>query len=69
MTVTDTAGRFAVGSLPQGRYELTVFGRGGAVKDSVTGGFDGLRVVAVLSTHRGDIVCTSRRQPSNERWK
>ena len=68
IATTDSAGRFAFRALPQGRYEVTVFGRGDAVKDSVTVGLDGLRVVAVLSSHTGDIVCTSLRQPSNERW-
>jgi hypothetical protein len=72
LTTTDSTGRFAIRGLPQGRYQVTVFAPPGssamAVYDSVTVGFDGLRVVAVLSAHTGDIVCVSTpRQPSNER--
>ena len=40
----------------------------GSVADSVTLGFDGLRIVAALARYTGDIVCTMPvRQPSNER--
>jgi hypothetical protein len=72
LTLTDSTGRFAFRSLPQGRYHVTVFAPPGSsatsVNDSVTVGFDGLRMIAVLSAHTGDIVCVGiPRQPSNER--
>jgi Carboxypeptidase regulatory-like domain len=67
--VSDGNGRFAFPALPQGRYRMTVMSiRNGSVSDSVTLGFDGLRVVATLSTYRGDIVCTGPApKPSNGR--
>jgi hypothetical protein len=70
--VTDSAGRFAIRGLVQGRYYVRVsppltMGTSSA-EDSVTVGFDGLRVIAALAGYRGDIVCTGHaRQPSNER--
>jgi hypothetical protein len=72
LAATDSAGRFAIHGLPQGRYFVTVVAppRSGAasISDSVTIGFDGLRLVASLSSPTGDIVCTTpARQPSNER--
>jgi hypothetical protein len=40
----------------------------GSVADSVTLGFDGLRIIAALARHTGDIACTMPvRKPSNER--
>ena len=65
----DSGGRFAFRPLPQGRYRVSVMSwtRGSAV-DSVTLGFDGLRIVASLAAPTGDIGCTlPMRQPSNER--
>ena len=63
VAITDSGGRFAIRALKQGRYLITVLSslESGArsASDSVTVGFDGLRIVAALSTHRGDIVCTS----------
>jgi Carboxypeptidase regulatory-like domain len=72
LTTTDSTGRFAFRGLPQGRYQVAVFAPPGSsaisIYVSVTVGFDGLRVVAVLSAHTGDIVCISTpRQPSDER--
>jgi hypothetical protein len=69
---SDSAGRFAFRGLTQGRYLLRVgppltIGAASAV-DSVTVGFDGLRVIASLAGYAGDIVCVGiPRQPSNER--
>jgi hypothetical protein len=65
----DSTGRFAFPAVPQGRYRLTVMSfQSGSVSDSVTIGFDGLRVVAALSNYRGDIICVGPpRKPSNER--
>ena len=64
ITMTDSAGRFAIRGLRQGRYLLTVvapFSSGArSVRDSITVGFDGLRIVASLSSHTGDIVCTGQ---------
>jgi hypothetical protein len=58
-TQTDSGGRFAFPPLPQGRYRVNVMSlEAGSVADSVTVGFDGLRIVAALTTYRGDIVCT-----------
>jgi len=67
--VSDSNGRFAFPAVPQGRYHVTVMSLGrGSVSDSVTLGFDGLRMVAALATYRGDIVCTvPSRKPSNGR--
>jgi len=67
--LTDSTGTVHIRSLRQGRYQLRV----GAIgfmeaTDSITLGFDGLRVVAVLtSVPFGDVVCTSVRKPSNVR--
>jgi len=72
LVFTDSAGRFAIRGLPQGRYLLRIgppltMGAASA-EDSVTIGFDGLRINASLAGYRGDIVCTGpSRQPSNER--
>ncbi len=65
----DSTGRFAFGPLPQGRYRVNVMSwTTGSAADSVTLGFDGLRIVAALSGHTGDIVCIMpARKPPNER--
>ena len=65
----DSTGRFAFGPLPQGRYRVNVMSwTTGSAADSVTLGFDGLRIVAALSGYTGDIMCSMpTRKPSNER--
>lgn len=67
--LTDSSGIAHIRSSRQGRYQLRVAALGfGEVADSLTLGFDGLRVVAALTTYRGDILCTPQsRRPSNER--
>ena len=57
---SDSSGRFAFPAVPQGRYRLRIHSSAGFVSDSVTVGFDGLRVLAALTTHRGDLICTPR---------
>ena len=61
--------RFAFPPLPQGRYRVTVMSwTRGSAADSVTLGFDGLRIIAALARYTGDIGCTMPvRPPSNER--
>jgi hypothetical protein len=65
----DSTGRFAFPPLPQGRYRVNVMSStSGSAADSVTLGFDGLRIVAALARYTGDIVCEMPvRKPSNER--
>ena len=65
----DSPGRFAFPPLPQGRYRVTVMSwTSGSAADSVTLGFDGLRIVAALARYTGDIGCMMPvRRPSNER--
>ena len=66
---SDKDGRFAFPPLPQGRYTVTVMLLGvGTVADSVTLGFDGLRIVAAISGYRGDVGCdVPAPKSSNER--
>ena len=67
---SDSSGRFAFPPLPQGRYRVTVYAGigGGSVSDSVMLGFDGLRLVAAIATHTGDIGCSPpERKPPNDR--
>jgi len=65
----DSTGRFTFPPLPQGRYRVNVMSwTSGSAADSVTLGFDGLRIVAALSRYAGDLICiVPTRQPSNER--
>ena len=67
--LTDSTGAVSIRALKQGHYELRVVALGFiSATDSITLGFDGVRVVAALAFHRGDIVCLGLpRQPSNER--
>lgn len=67
--LTDSTGTVQIRSLRQGRYELRVGALGFMeAADSITLGFDGVRVLAALTTYRGDIGCTlPPRKPSNER--
>lgn len=69
LTHVDSTGRFAFRPLPQGRYRVNVMSwTSGSAADSVTLGFDGLRIVAALARYTGDIVCIApMRQPSKER--
>lgn len=65
----DSTGRFAFGPLPEGRYRVNVMSwTSGSAADSVTLGFDGLRILAALAQYTGDIACTMpARQPSSPR--
>lgn len=67
--LTDSTGTVHIRSVKQGRYELRVGALGFMeATDSITLGFDGLRVLAALTTYRGDIICTMpARKPSNGR--
>jgi hypothetical protein len=68
--LTDSTGVAEVQSLRQGRYQLRVGAPGVMpVIDSITVGFDGLRVlVAVTFLQAGDFGCPAPvRKPSNER--
>jgi len=70
--IADSTGTFAIRGLRQGRYLVRVSAPITAypdfVEDSVSVGFDGLRILAALTAHTGDIVCVSSpRKPSNIR--
>jgi hypothetical protein len=63
---TDSAGRFQVPALPNGRYFVRVrFVGHEEAHDSVTYGYGGLRLVAALAHGMGivDIVCTAAARP------
>lgn len=66
----NSAGRFALSGVPQGRYFLRVRAIGYAsVADSITVGTDGLVVLAVIAEPPGDIEigCTARPDSTKSR--
>lgn len=64
---SDSAGRFDLLGVTQGRYLLQVVASGSnGVADSVTVGFDGIRIVAVLGFYvPADIACQTYHAPTS----
>jgi hypothetical protein len=62
--LSDSAGRFSMRGLPQGRYLVRIGALGSLeAADSITLGFDGIQIVAALAQYRGDISCTGPAKP------